>query len=124
MPSRISQRASDIRRRHYLRNATTSDYWFDFIVSRLHWYHSRFGEDFCLIINGSYTNDDAYIIPWQAASKVFTDDALAADGRGRWIGTIKNSMLTLRPSGNYLYVAAYHNSFDLLGSLLHIGGQR
>jgi hypothetical protein len=76
-------------------------------------YHSRFGDNFCLIINGSHTSDDAYVIPYSVARRVFTPEAI--DHRGRWIGTVINSILTLTPSGNSLNVSPYHNSFELVG---------
>jgi len=79
-------------------------------------YESRFGNEFCLVINGSETREDAYVIPFAAARRVFTESSLASDDRGRWIGTIRGSTLTLAPNGETLNVAPYHNAFQLLDS--------
>jgi hypothetical protein len=111
MASRISE-DSGIHQRHYVRKATAGNHWFDFMASKAADYRSRFGDNFCLIVNGSETIDDAYIIPWTIARGAFTDTAV--DARGRWVGTIKGSTMTLGVSGQSLSVAAYHNAFDLL----------
>jgi hypothetical protein len=102
----------DIRRRHYVRKATADNHWFDFMPSRVRDYEAQFGQDFCLVVNGSDTREDAFVIPYRIARDVFADNAL--DNRGRWVGTIVGSTLTLTPSGNTLNVAAYHNAFALL----------
>ena len=104
----------EIRRRHYVRKATADNHWFDFMPSRVRDYQAQFGDSFCLVVNGSDTREDAYIIPFEVARQVFTDTAL--DNRGRWVGTIVGSTLTLTPSGNTLNVAAYHNAFQMLDS--------
>lgn len=112
MASRISRDRQVLRRRHYVRKATSSNYWFDFTRSQVSKYRAQFGDNFCLIINGSDTIDDAYILPFSMAKVAFAPDAV--DHRGRWIGTIVNDHLTLVPSGNSLYVGGYHNAFELL----------
>src|SRR4051812_13983878 len=111
MGNRLSADPS-IRDRHYIRKPTADNHWFDFTGTKLREYRERSGDDFCLIVNGSETSDDAYIIPYAVARSVFTDDA--ADHRGRWVGTIVGSTMTLAPSGNTLNVERFHNAFDLL----------
>lgn len=111
MPTRISE-AHGVHLRHYVRKATAGNHWFDFMASKVADYCSRFGGSFCLVVNGSETVDDAYIIPWAVARDIFTDSAV--DARGRWVGTIKGSTLTLGVSGQSLDVAEFHNAFDLL----------
>jgi Endonuclease NucS C-terminal domain len=108
------QNWDDVRRRHYVRKATAENHWFDFMSSRVRDYRARFGDQFCLVVNGSDTREDAYIIPYTVARDVFTDAAL--DGRGRWVGTIVGNTLTLAPTGNTLNVSAFHNAFKLLDS--------
>lgn len=102
-----------LRRRHYLRNATAPNRWFDFSSGKVESYVQRFGDNFCLIINGSHLTDDAYVIPFYAARQVFTSQAL--DTRGRWVGTIDGSTLVLAaPSHTTLRVSPYHNAFQHL----------
>ena len=103
-----------LRRRHYLRNATAPNRWFDFTSGRVNDYVKRYGDDFCLIINGSHTQNDAYVIPFKVARQVFTSDAL--DARGRRVGTIDGSNLVLgAPSHSTLHVGGHHNAFHHLG---------
>ena len=111
--SQIALHRSRIQRRHYVRNATADNHWFDFAYAKLERYRSRFGDDFCLVVNGSDARDDAYILPFRVARRVFTPKAV--DHRGRWIGTIVDDVLRLSPSGASLNVGGYHNPFQLLG---------
>lgn len=113
MPSRVDQNRARLRARHYLRNATAPNHWFDFVENRINWYRQRHGEDFCLVINGSHEMDDAYVIPFAVARGAFTREAL--DDRGRWIGTIEGTRLHLSTNGANLNVAPYHNAFHLIG---------
>jgi hypothetical protein len=109
----IDENSTKLRRRHYLRNATAPNKWFDFTSGKVNDYLERYGDDFCLIINGSHDSDDAYIIPFKIAREVFTHDAL--DARGRWVGTIEGSQLVLAaPSHNTLRISSYHNAFQPL----------
>ena len=64
MSSRIVSHRTPLSRRHYVRQATAWNHWFDFSASRVDWYRARYGEEFCLVINGSNSIDDAYIIPF------------------------------------------------------------
>ena len=109
----IEEHAAKLRRRHYLRNATAPNRWFDFTSGKVADFVKRYGEDFCLIINGSHDSDDAYIIPFKIARQTFTRDAL--DARGRWVGTVEGAQLILVPSHNSLRVSTYHNAFHHLG---------
>lgn len=109
----VGDNISRLRRRHYVRNATAVNHWFDFMATKASAFSKRFGDDFCLVINGSHVIDDAYIIPYSIASQTFTRNAL--DHRGRWIGTIENDQLVLVPSHNTLRISSYHNAFHYLG---------
>ena len=109
----IEEHSAKLRRRHYLRNATAPNRWFDFTSGKVADFAKRYGEDFCLIINGSHDRDDAYVIPFKIARQTFTRDAL--DSRGRWVGTIEGSQLTLVPSHNTFRVSAYHNIYHQIG---------
>ena len=109
----VDDNAAALRKRHYLRNATASNRWFDFTSSKVNAYKKRYGDDFCLIVNGAHDYDDAFILPFSFARQAFTLAAL--DHRGRWVGTIIDSTLLLAPSSNSLPVASYHNAFHLVG---------
>ena len=112
MPSRISANRRLLARRHYVRKATAANHWFDFTASRLEQYRRHYGDDFCLVINGSTDADDAYVIPFSQARRAFSADAL--DHRGRWVGTVRDEVLHLTPSGRSLNVRAFHNAFEFL----------
>lgn len=113
MPSRIVQNGARIRPRHYVRQATAANHWFDFMENRVNVYRAQYGDDFCLIINGSRNDDDAYIIPFSIARNTFTPDAL--DERRRWIGIIEGTRLHLSTNGANMNVMPYHNAFHLIG---------
>ena len=110
---KVNDNATVLRKRHYLRNATASNRWFDFASSKVDSYKKRYGDDFCLIVNGAHDYNDAFVLPFSFARTAFTMDAL--DHRGRWVGTIIDSTLLLAPSNNSLRVANYHNAFHLVG---------
>jgi hypothetical protein len=95
-----------------VRRAFAPNHWFDFSATRLADYRVRFDERFCLVVDGSETLDDAYVIPFAIAKTLFTADAV--DHRGRWVGTIKHNVIRLTPSGREFDVTAYHNAFELL----------
>ncbi len=97
--------------RHYIRKAGTQEYWFDFSANKLNTYKSRFGLSFCMVLYGSDTEEDAYILPYSEVASLFTEDVL--DHRARWIGNIRNNILRLS-SGKSLSISAYYNAFDLL----------
>ena len=111
--STIEKHLHTLRSRHYVRNATAPNHWFDFTANKVARFVKRYGDDFCLVINGSHTYDDAYVIPFVVARQTFIQSAL--DDRGRWVGTIVGSQLILVPSHNSLRVASNHNAFHYLG---------
>ncbi len=102
-----------LRSRHYVRKATTWNYWFDFSERRVDSYHARYGSDFCLVIHGAEWRKDSYVIPWEYARPYFRVDLL--DERRRWIGTIIDERLKLGPASTSLSVAPFRNRLDLLG---------
>jgi hypothetical protein len=112
MPSQITSNRALLSWRHYVVKATAWNHWFNFYASRLQQYQTQYGEDFCLIINGSNATDDAYIIPFSKTKQAFTPDAI--DHRGRWVGTVCDDVLRLASSGHCLRLRAFHNAFELL----------
>jgi hypothetical protein len=116
MSSYITSFYDTLRERHYIRRAggRRHNYWFDFSYKPLQKIQGRFGDNFCLIIYASDKTDDAYILPYQVAKNVFTEELL--DKRGRWNGYIDKDILhvSLRPRNKLMNVSLYYNRFDLL----------
>src|SRR3546814_13454083 len=92
----IEEHAARLRRRHYLRQATATNRWFDFTSGKVADFAKRYGEDFRLIINGSHGTDDAFLIPFKVARSTFTRDPL--DTRGTLGGPVEGSHHTMVPS--------------------------
>jgi hypothetical protein len=118
MASFIYENRNSLAERHYVRQAKSGRYWFDFYSKKLEAYRKRYGENFCLIIVGSEITDDAYIIPYRAAQRVFVPEAL--DHRRRWIGTVEKDLIHIT-GRRVLPVAAFYNAFDLLDDAVDIG---
>ncbi|MFN8597681.1 MAG: HNH endonuclease signature motif containing protein [Anaerolineae bacterium] len=113
MGNYIAEYRDVLEARHYIRKAAAeNNYWFDFSHGKVVEYHRRFGHDFCMVIFGSETEDDAYIMPYKSVADFFSEDALE-ENRARWIGNIKNNELRLS-HGKTMSVSAYYNAFDLL----------
>lgn len=68
-----------------------------------------------MVINGSETEDDAYIIPYAVGKTVFAESAV--DNKNRWSGRIAGTTLFVR--GKTLNVASFHNAFKLLDVAAH-----
>ncbi len=74
-----------------------------------------------MVINGSETENDAYVLPYKVFKGFFTEDYL--DHRNRWNGTIKDNIIKLTLTANnkpnkYLSVGAFYNAFSFLVSNL------
>lgn len=117
MSSYICSNISELKKKHYVRKATIStDYWFDFTLNKLMNYRRKYGDDLCLIINGSDKEDTAYILPFSHVKSFFSDDFL--DNRARWIGYVKKNILRISAfgKGKSMSISEYYNSFELLHS--------
>lgn len=112
MASLIAENQDTLSQRHYIRNARTRTYWFDFTAGQVESYRRRYGNDFCLVLNGSDEVDDAYILPYAEVSAFF--DPALTDDRNRWIGTVRNDVIRLSPGGRSMSVSAYYNAYDRL----------
>jgi hypothetical protein len=112
MDSFIAANKARIKARHYMRQATASNHWFDFTSARVGQLERRHGDNFCLVVNGSTESDDAYVLPYGVIKSVLKPQYL--DDRGRWVGTIIDGHLKLGKAEHSVPVAAYHNAFDLL----------
>jgi 5-methylcytosine-specific restriction endonuclease McrA len=112
MPSQIADHRDLLEQRHYIRKAGTDSYWFDFSARKLQGYRDRFGDDFCLIIYGSESQDDAYILPFSAVGAIFSADHV--DDRRRWIGNVKGHLLRLNPGRRSMSISGYYNAFQYI----------
>jgi 5-methylcytosine-specific restriction endonuclease McrA len=100
-----------------MQNATADNHWYAFYLSRVQNYHARFGKDFCLIINGSKSQNDAYVIPYEECEGFYTEDY---DDKGRWVGTIRNNQIKLTCPGMPAKVfsgSLFYNAFKLLDTV-------
>ena len=111
MTSYISDNREALSQRHYIRKAGTQEYGFDFSSNKLKSYRDSFDLGFCMVLYGSETQDDAYIMPYSQVAAFFTPDVL--DNRGRWIGNIRNNILRINTQKS-MSVSSYYNAFDLL----------
>src|SRR5688572_879886 len=100
MGNYIADNRDELSKRHYVRKASAQNYWFDFTANKIKSYQQQYGLNFCLIIYGSDLVDDAYIMPYNNVSSLFSDRFL--DARGRWIGNIRNNIILLTPGGRSL----------------------
>lgn len=62
MSSYIADNFDALSKQHYIRRAGASDYWFDFTHGVLEEYQAEFGDDFCLVLYASDTEDDSYML--------------------------------------------------------------
>jgi hypothetical protein len=111
----IKENEIRLRRRNYVCNATTESHWYNVYRSRYHDYRETYGEEFCLIINCSYSYDDAYVIPISSCKSLFIP-AYLHDLR-RWVGNVQHGMLTVSGAGfetRYLDIMSSENAFHLL----------
>ncbi len=112
MKSYVVENRSALSQNHYIRKANAIGYWFDFTLNKLNRYRRKFDDNFCLILFGSETGDDAYIIPFTKAKGLFIEQLL--DHRGRWVGYINNNLMRLNRGCNSISVSAFYNAFELL----------
>jgi hypothetical protein len=117
MPSYIADNLSTVGVRHYVMKATTDNHWFNFYPSQIATRQAQFGDDFCLIVNGSTTEDDAYVLPFAEFRGFFTDDFIDPK-KNRWVGHIASDKLTLNRQGKSPTksrpVRRFHNAFQLI----------
>ncbi len=113
MSSYITENRSALKVNHYIRQATSDNYWVDFQKGKLDKYIERKGTDFCLVINGSTKLNDDYILPYKAISHLLTKEYYSPN-RPRWIFTINNNILHIPGKETSISVTAYYNAFQLL----------
>jgi 5-methylcytosine-specific restriction endonuclease McrA len=112
MSSFVADNLETLSERHYVRKAGTADYWFDFRHNKLEQYRQQFGDNFCLVLYGSETVDDSYILPYAQVKHLFLDDYI--DKRKRWVGSIRGTLLDIRNSERTMSLTAYYNTFEYL----------
>jgi|GEM_PF-2763369 len=115
MSSYINDHRAELERRHYVLKATTRDRFFNVYYKKLYnYYRQRYEDNFCLIIDCSKDNDNAYIIPFAAVKALFAERYLQS-GRSRWIGHVYHDRLSVGDSSNYCSVAEHLKAFENLG---------
>jgi hypothetical protein len=122
MPSYITTNIDRLKHYHYITEATTEGMWFNFSKNKLDKYVEDYGDDFCLVVNGSTEYDDAYILPFKEFKDLFTIENMKEEKftkiKHRWSGTIDKHTqeIKLEPSNQRHEKAAfeYHNKFNLL----------
>jgi putative restriction endonuclease len=97
----VKEHRKGLEIRNYVRKAThTTNYWFDFMSSRMDEYVRLTDGDFNLILFGDESDEgDFYVIPYQAVKDLLVIENKAADNRSRWIGNIINHKLSITRSG-------------------------
>ena len=103
---------ADLAHRHYVRNARSWNSWFDLSQSRIHDFQKRYGDDFCIVLNGSDDQDDLYVIPYSIARRALQTDLL--DHRRRWVGFVRGDKLRINNARRKLPLGPFHNAYDLL----------
>ena len=112
MSSFIFDNRNSFSEYHYIRKAGSTDYWFDIRVSKLKTLQDNFGDDFCIIIFGSETTNDTYVIPFSQIKELFIEENLYKNIR--WMGSIVDGTLRIRNSSLALSIAEYYNAFEWL----------
>ncbi|HXC35960.1 MAG TPA: hypothetical protein VNV43_08805, partial [Candidatus Acidoferrales bacterium] len=114
--SYITQQRARLERRHYVTDAGTLSMWFNFHDGKLQEFIGAYGEDFCLVINGSARFDDAFILPFKDFKDFFTPEFL--DDKRRWSGYIRadDEVIRLSPckQEHERMAHQYRNAFHLL----------
>jgi len=103
-----------LARRHYITLARTGTHWYNFYAKKLKRYFSRYGDDFCLVINCSKAHDDAYVLPFKDVKEYFSPKYLNDD---RWIGIVRHDNIIISLGGQPIqevYAGHLHNAFNLL----------
>lgn len=114
----LTENKSQVRSRHYMQNATADNHWYAFYRSRVENFRTQHGKDFCLIVNGSKSHNDAYVIPYKECETFYSEDYV--DNKGRWVGTIKNNQIKLTCPGRPAKVISgspFYNAFELLDAV-------
>src|SRR6266576_6104226 len=104
-----------LQQTHYITNAR-AHYWYNFYSGTLERHVRLYGEDFCLVINGSTAYDDAYVLPFKCVKDFFSPDYI--DAHGRWMGDVEGVTVRLwrkgKP-GKSIGAGEFHNAFHLFG---------
>lgn len=114
MGSFITENRAILEAKHYVRDATNKNYWFDFSSRKLSRYVADRGDALCLVINGDKENDDAFVLHYEIFKEIFRPEIMTVD-RKRWVGWITNNILHLTNSNKAVFVGDYYNRFNLLG---------
>jgi hypothetical protein len=114
--SYITYHRPRLQSRHYITDARVGTMWFNFYQAKLRDFVREHGSDFCLVINGSSKQDDAFILPYKAVKDFFSPEML--DGSHRWVGSIRmvDEVILISANGKSKEFSGheFHNAFQLL----------
>lgn len=90
----------ELEKDHYVQQASSNKYWFNFYAGKLENYKSK-NERLCLIIFGDkHLEDDFFSIPFAYMAHLFRSDNMNRKrGSARWVGNIV--------AGDYLRIPPY-----------------
>jgi hypothetical protein len=98
--------------RHYIQTAATWNHWFQLAVKRIEHFATRYGDDFCIVLNGSEEPSDVYVIPYAVLRPLLR--TTTPDRRRRWVGRIVNGELRLNGVARGLPMQRFHRALELL----------
>jgi 5-methylcytosine-specific restriction endonuclease McrA len=101
-----------LKENHYVRLASSDNFWFDFRKNVLAKYRKTRQDNFCLIITNSENFSDSYVLPYSLVKSLFQDADV--DNRGRWMGTVEKDILKIHASSLSMDISNFYNRFDLL----------
>lgn len=114
--SYITRLRPSLENRHYITDAFVRTHWYNFYEGKLRDFIDRYEDDFCLVINGSSFEDDAYVLPFKDFRGFFSHDFL--DASHRWVGNVRDydEVIELSAGGRKKekFAHEYHNAFHLL----------
>lgn len=98
----------DLKRRHYIRKANSSTYWFGFDLNKINEFKKYYEDDFHLILYQSKNDFCYYAIPYIVFKSILKEDNLdSVPDRKRWSGHIRDNKLKIK--NDVLDVENYYN---------------
>ena len=113
MSNRIYDNKDNLKEFHYIRVARSSNnYWFSWYKKTLLKYKNKYKDNFCLVIIGSSTDNNNYILPYSEIKNILSKTPTY--NSEHWIGSIHDDIMYIRNSDQKIDVSGYFNAFHLL----------
>lgn len=109
----VRQHRKELEKRNYVLKADiSSHYWFGLSRNKLDNYKLAFNNQFNIVLFGSDTiQGDFYNIPYIALDDLLTISNLYIhEGRERWVGDIKNHILSIRNTNKTRNISEYYSA--------------